>query len=120
MKPIQYLTASFFLFLIMSESCAQNNPRTLEANDAYVAAPAVVSNQANRQGYELIRKSMKGERFTFPKEWRLVNVILEKSNLNKESEYVLFFQDDKGDVHSIGLDMSGALSGANMIHIQAK
>jgi hypothetical protein len=115
-KLILIFVLTFLIFRVQ----AQTIGRSLESIDIYISEPATISNSVNKQGADIIRKSLKGEYFTIPKDWRLVSVVPDKTGPSKGQEYVLFFQDAKGDVHSLGMNMSGALSGTNMIHIQAK
>jgi hypothetical protein len=114
--PILIIVLTFPIF----NAQAQTVNRALESIDTYIAEPAKITNSVNKQGADIIRKSLKGEHFTIPKDWRLVSVVSDKTGESKGQDYVLFFQDTKGDIHSLGMNMSGALSGTNMIHIQAK
>jgi hypothetical protein len=120
MKHLILIPSAFILSSFLFNVGAQTSQRALESIEAYVSEPAKVTNSVNKQGADIIRKSLKGERFTIPKDWRLVSVVADKANSSRDQDFVLFFQSGNGDVHSFGVSMSGALSGGNMIHIQAK
>ena len=120
MKHLIRSPIAFILSLCIFNVGAQTDQRTLESIETYISEPAIVTNSVNKQGAEIIRRSLKGDRFTIPKDWRLVSVVVDKVSASRDQDFILFFQSGNGDVHSLGVSMSGALSGGNMIHIQAK
>lgn len=100
-------------------SLAQQNQLTLKSNDAYLTEQSRIINSTNFQANQIIKKTLKGESFKIPKDWRLVSVIQDDSKGNSKNEYVLFFQDSKSAVHSIGIQNNGLLSGNNFIYLPA-
>lgn len=119
MKKISFFFGA--LGLVLSQQlCAQTMVKGLIAADGYISEPAKLSNQADAQGHALMRKTFKAEPFKVPKNWRLVSVVAEPKINTTSQDYVLFFQDAQGAVHSVGVQMSGALSGKNVLYIPAE
>jgi hypothetical protein len=100
-------------------SLAQQNQLPLKSNDAYITEQSRIINSTNSQANQIIKKTLKGESIKIPKDWRLVSVIQDDSKGSSKNDYVLFFQDSKSAVHSIGVQNNGLLSGNNTIHIPA-
>lgn len=105
--------------LFSTISLAQQNQLQLKSNEAYLAEQSRIINSTNFQANQIIKKALKGEPIKIPKNWRLVSVIQDESKENNKIGYVLFFQDSKSAVHSIGIQNNGLLSGNNMIYIPA-
>ena len=104
----------------VSNTFAQQNVRNIKPVESFIAEQAKITNGASFEGAQMIRRGLKGETFAIPKAWRLVTVVPDARGSSQVREYVLFFQDNKGAVHSLGLDMSGSVSGSNLITIPAQ
>lgn len=103
----RYFVLLFFCSFFIN---AEKLPGSLESNNAYITDQAKSVNSFNFQGAEIIKKGLKGESFKIPKDWRLVSV--QKDNArSSESEYILFFQDAKANVHTLSVGLSGMISG---------
>jgi hypothetical protein len=111
---------AFGLTVLTLVAHAQPVAGPLKSNDAYVSEPTRTVNAAIFQSHQLIKKSLKGESFTIPKDWRLVSVVPDNAKSAAGTEFVLFFQDAQSAVHSVGIQANGALSGHNLITIPAK
>lgn len=118
------MTHSFLLgliaILLAPTVYAQSTVKGLTAADSYIAEPAKLVNQADAQGHALLKKAFKTETFKIPKNWRLVSVLPETKSNATGQDYILFFQDSQGAVHSVGVQMSGAVSGKNLLYIPAE
>ena len=101
-------------------SFAQQNVRTVKSVEVFIAEPSRVANEAAFQSNITIKKSLNGQPFSIPKAWRLVSAVPDTHNSQQAREYILFFQDAKGAVHTIGLQMSGSVTGSNVITIPAQ
>lgn len=105
--------------LLPQLSHAQHGQLQLKPNEAFLTEQTRIVNSATYQGNQLIRKSLNGEAFIIPKDWRLVSAVPDESKGKGTIEFVLFFQDSKSAVHSIGIQKNGSLSGNNFIFIPA-
>ncbi len=110
-------TIVVLLLFITVNASAQVSDRDLQANPSFLAEPARMVNQANYQGAQIIKSSLKGKNFSIPKTWRLVNAVPSIAGSPGGGEYVLFFQDAVGAVHTIGVQTDGSVSGNNVMHI---
>jgi len=111
---------AFFILIqltLIHQCNSQDLHSALKSNEAYVTEQARIVNSTSIQSNQVIRKALKGNQFTIPKHWRLVSVLQENSKVNGGSEYVLFFQETNGSVHSIGITNAGSVSGNNIISI---
>ena len=106
--------------LLSNTALAQSTVKGLTAADSYIPEPAKLVNQADAQGNALLRKAFKTDTFKVPKNWRLVSVVPEAKLSSGGQDYILFFQDSQGAVHSVGVQMSGAVSGKNLLYIPAE
>ena len=111
---------ALILLFMCSMSYGQSELHGLKSNDSYSTGIAKVTNSASFQSSQIVKKNMNGEQFSIPKDWRLVSVVNEKPGTSSSSDYVMFFQDSKGGVHSLGVQLSGSISGGNMIYIPAQ
>ena len=109
--------AIFFLLSCLSE--AQQNRSTLKSNEVFLTEPSRMVNSLSYQTNQEIRKGLKGESFKIAKDWRLVSVTQVNSKTHSESEFILFFQDAKSAVHTVGIQSNGMLSGNNLFFIPA-
>jgi hypothetical protein len=105
--------------LLPQLSHAQHGQIPLKSNEVFLTEQSRIVNSATYQGNQLIRKSLKGDSFTIPKDWKLISVIKDEAKSDSRSEFILFFQDSKSAVHSIGVQNNGYLSGNNLIFIPA-
>ncbi len=117
---IYLYTYGILTVLLSNATLAQSTVKGLTAADSYIAEPAKLVNQADAQGNTLLKKSFKTDSFKVPKNWRLVSVVPEARSNSGGQDYILFFQDAQGAVHSIGIQMSGAVSGKNLLYIPAE
>ena len=111
------LALIFFGLGVSISSSAQQDIRSLKQIEAYIAEPAKIVNDVGFQSYQLVKQGLKGEGLAIPKGWRLVSVVFDTSGASKVREFILFFQDAKGAVHTLGVQMSGAVSGSNILTI---
>lgn len=114
------LSALLLCLLNAGFAFGEQNARAVKPIESFIAEPSRVTNSATFQGAQLVRKSLNGETFSIPKSWRLVSVVSDTHGSPQSREYVLFFQDTKGAVHTLGLQMSGSISGSNLITIPAQ
>lgn len=119
-KPLKIFShgLTISLHLLVGQAWAQSSMSGLKSNESYVTDISRISNTATYQGNIAIRKGLKGEPFTIPKDWRLISVVPDRTR-DGSSEYVLFFQDSHSSVHTVGLTSSGLLSGNNLLLIPA-
>lgn len=115
MKVLNILVAS--LLGVTVHGYAQVSDRNLQSNPSFLGEPAKLVNEASFQGAQVIKSSLKGKTFSIPKTWRLVDVVPAIASQAVAGEYVLFFQDSGGAVHTIGLQTDGSVSGNNVMHI---
>jgi hypothetical protein len=108
-----------FFSLIFCHAFAQKNLHGIKQNDSYKTEISQTVNSATFATSQIVRKNLKSEDFFIPKDWRLVSVIPSTSVSSRNSEYILFFQDSKSGVHSLGIQMDGAVTGSNLLHIPA-
>lgn len=101
-------------------SLGQQIVRTVKPVEVFIAEPSRITNEAAFQSNLIIKKSLNGQPFSIPKTWRLVSAVPDTHNSPQSREYILFFQDTKGAVHTIGLQMSGSVTGSNVITIPAQ
>jgi hypothetical protein len=109
-----------FAILLSNTALAQSTVKGLTAADSYIPETAKLVNQADAQGHALLKKAIKTEAFKIPKNWRLVSVLPETKSNAAGQDYIMFFQDNQGAVHSVGVQMSGAVSGKNLLYIPAE
>lgn len=117
---IHLYTYGILTILLSTSVHAQSTVKGLTAADSYIPEPAKLVNQADAQGHALLKKAFKTETFKIPKNWRLVSVLPETKSNATGQDYILFFQDSQGAVHSVGVQMSGAVSGKNLLYIPAE
>ncbi len=115
MKNLTTIVA--LLLVITLNASAQVSDRDLQANPSFLAEPARMINQANYQGAQIVKSSLKGKNFSIPKTWRLVAAVPSIASSPGGGEYVLFFQDAGGAVHTVGVQADGSVSGNNVMHI---
>jgi len=107
------------LVFLTSFCFAQNIQTPLKSNEAFLTEQSRIINSANFQSNQIVKKALKGEAFNIPKDWRLVNVLQDSAKGSGNNEYILFFQDSKSGVHTIGIQSTGLLSGNNLVFIPA-
>lgn len=92
----------------------------LDEISSFTPETSKIVNNTTIQTTQLIKKSQKSEEFTIAKDWKLITAIKSSDKPNVvNSEYVLFFQDSKSNIHTIGIYPNGMISGNNIIHIKA-
>jgi hypothetical protein len=119
MKIVSVVLTGTLAFLECSQVSSQDLNFGLKSIEGYVTDISRTSNNATFQSNLSIRKTLKGDLYTIPTDWRLVSVISDRKS-DGSNEFVLFFQDSHATVHSIGVSSSGNLTGNNMLTIQAK
>ena len=91
----------------------------LEQTPSYVPETSKLINQTSVQATNAIRKVQKTEDLLIPKDWKLVSVTPISKVGSNEQEFMLFFQDSKSNVHSIGVTAGGMVTGRNILKIKA-
>lgn len=117
---IHLYTYGILTILLSTTAHAQSTVKGLTAADSYIPEPAKLVNKADAQGHALLKKAFKTDTFKVPKNWRLVSVVPEAKLSSGGQDYIMFFQDSQGAVHSLGVQMSGAVSGKNLLYIPAE
>lgn len=107
------LTAFFYSSII---PC---NAQPLEQTSSYVPETSRLINQTSIQANNAIRKVQKTEDLQIPRDWRLVSVTTVSKTSSNDQEFMLFFQDSKSNVHTVGITTSGMVTGRNIIKIKA-
>ena len=87
--------------------------KELKFKEAYSSPVAQTLNEAGYQSSVQIRESMRGSKASIPNTWKLISAVLKQNG----SSYILFFQDDKSNVHTLDIDSNGAITGADAIDI---
>lgn len=91
----------------------------LEQTSSYVPETSRLINQTSIQANNTIRKVQKTDDLHIPKDWRLVSVATVSKTSSNDQEFILFFQDSKSNVHTLGINASGMVTGRNIIKIKA-
>ena len=91
----------------------------LEQTQSYIPETSKLINQTSIQATNTIRKVQKTEDLLIPKDWKLVSVAPISKLGSNEQELMLFFQDSKSNVHSIGVTSGGMVTGRNILKIKA-
>jgi hypothetical protein len=91
----------------------------LAPTSSYVPETSRLINQTSIQANNAIRKAQKTDDLQIPKDWRLVSVTTALKTSSNDQEFMLFFQDSKSNVHSLGISSSGMVTGRNIIKIKA-
>lgn len=102
--------------------CSSINPcaaQPLEQNSSYVPETSRLINQTSIQANNDIRKIQKTDDLKIPKDWRLVSVAAVSKTSSNDQEFILFFQDSKSNVHTLGITTIGMVTGRNIIKIKA-
>lgn len=107
----------FVITFLIQQASAQVTESDLKSPRSFVGEPARIANDLSLQSNQLVKKALNGKDFSIPKTWRLVSVVPGISRSSGSSEYVLFFQDSGGSVHSLGINMDGSITGNNIIQI---
>lgn len=100
-------------------SYAQSPQTSIKGIEAFITEQTRIVNSSNLQSNQILRKALKGEQFSIPRDWRLVSVVPDVNKSNGNTEYLLFFQDSKSAVHSLGIQSNGFVSGGNFTLIPA-
>lgn len=98
---------------------ASTRAQPLDQTSSFVPETSRFINQTAIQATNTIRKVQKTEDLSIPKDWKLVSVTPISKLGSSEQEFVLFFQDSKSSVHSIGITSSGMVTGRNILKIKA-
>lgn len=86
---------------------------------SYISETSRLINQSSIQATNTIRKVQKTDDLLLPKDWKLVSVVPVSKVGSNEQEFMLFFQDSKSNVHSIGISAGGMVTGRNSLKIKA-
>ncbi len=96
-----------------------SNAQPFEQMTSYVPETSRLINQSSIQATNTIRKVQKADDLIIPKDWKLVSVAPVSKLGSNEQEFMLFFQDSKSNVHSIGVTAGGMVTGRNILKIKA-
>jgi hypothetical protein len=102
--------------------CSSINPsaaQPLEQTSSYLPETSRLINQTSIQANNAIRKVQKTDDLQIPKDWRMVSVITASKISSNDQEFILFFQDSKSNVHTLGITTSGMVTGRNILKIKA-
>ena len=102
--------------------CKSINPcaaQPLEQTSSFIPETSRLINQASIQANNAIRKAQKTDDLRIPKDWRLVSVTTVSKTSSNDPEFMLFFQDSKSNVYTLGITTSGMVTGRNIIKIKA-
>ena len=92
---------------------------TLEGIIGYIPETSKIINQTSIQATTTVRKVQKTEDLSIPKDWRLISVSPISKIGSNEQEFMLFFQDSKANVHTLGITASGMITGRNNLKIKS-
>jgi hypothetical protein len=115
MNKISKSVLAIFVYSAINPCTAQ----PLEQTSSYVPETSKLINQTTIQANNAIRKIKKSDDLKIPKDWRLVSVATASKTSSNDQEFILFFQDSKSDVHTLGITNSGMVTGRNIIKIKA-
>jgi len=87
--------------------------KELKFNEAYSSSITRTINDVGYQSNVQIRESLHGSKSSIPNTWKLISLLLKQNG----TSYILFFQDNKFNVHTVGIDSGGALTGVDAIYI---
>jgi hypothetical protein len=91
----------------------------LEQTSSYIPETSKLINQTTVQATNAIRKVQKTDDLLIPKDWKLVSVAPIFKLGSNEQEFMLFFQDSKSNIHSLGVTSGGMVTGRNILKIKA-
>lgn len=91
----------------------------LDQTPSYVTETSKLINQTSIQAANAIRKVQKTDDLLISKDWKLISVAPISKLGSNEQEFMLFFQDSKSNVHSIGITAGGMVTGRNILKIKA-
>ncbi len=107
----------FFLFYLLSNKISV--AQSLNQIKPFIPESSRLINQTSITASEIIKNSQKSIDYKIPSDWKLVSVVPLLKNSN-DQEIMLFFQDGKGNVHSIGMTVSGIITGKNTLEIKVQ
>lgn len=98
--------------LIPSLTFADSIEKSLKSNDAYISPISKKTNEVTYNANILARDAIQGKKTSIPSSWRFVNAVAKVTG-----DYILFFQDKDGSVHTINISSNGNIDGADLINI---
>ena len=115
-SKLQFVLAFLLVALPVNGNAQQTE---LQSQEVYVGTPARISNNANVAGYKEVRKSVMGNTFAIPRSWKLVSAVPSSENVTSK-QFVLFFQEPSGAVHSMEIDLDGSVTGKGILSLPVR